>query len=831
MKSYTIMLSCLICMVSFSLQAQNTLSQARIFINPGHGGWGSNDRPMATINYPALDSMSFFESKMNLWKAQGLQAELTKAGAGFILMSRTVTGIDTNPTSSPNSQYPEILEGTVVDGVTQNITLSVICEEVEANNMDYFISIHSNANVDGDMVNYPLVLYRGTDAAVGNGLTYAKDMATAAWPYIVKNDITYHSAYTTSSNVRGDITFYGSSATTTAGGTSYTGYLGVLRHGCDGFLCEGGFHTYQPERQRFMNRDYCRQEGVRYSRAIRAWFGDNTETKGCIMGSIKDKSRSLINSLYNFKVGTNDAYYPLNGATVSLQDLNGQEIATYTTDGQYNGVFVFTDLTPGTYKLIFDGTGFDKDTAQVSVTANATTFLEQTVGEIPVNTACIDFKDPVQDASVTAAASYNFEQIGSEITIDALANLTVRRAILHDGKYYILAVDASKNPRLLVIDPGTGALIKEMSTAGISTTGYNGKSHVYNLSDIAFTADGVLIGTNSTVVGNVNNIYQTGNFYVYKWEANGTVALEDAAPQVLIMFPTNVVTSIAPFGNNNSNFAGNSIAVSGCSNDFKLYFDSHPGNTWDTSIGNFNMLYMGWRITNGVFAGSQRNTIKYTTGNTDCKSLQINLSPLGDDRFVLDGSQIEPTEVLFNWATDAPTYSDFSGNIPTSSAGATYFKYAGKMYMSTPVCEKQADNTYAYTFDLFDVTSGLNNAVKVGGIDSVLINGNTAMSYMTSAGVVNNADIDIYLLAGNKLVHYRTEQVNTGINNPDVKSIHVIRTPMGIQINLNKPSKIELYNISGQLIEKTTTSGIYSRNLPNGIYILRVNGQVIKFVR
>ena len=761
MKSYKILFACMVyivCMASFSLQAQNELSQARVYINPGHGGWGSNDRPMATINHPALDSLSFFESSTVLVKALEVRDELTKAGVGYVRMSRTVNGIYTPdppswPNSSPNSLYPEIPEGTVVDGVAQIITLSVICEDVEANNMDYFVSIHSNAADDGSTTNYPLILYRGTDTDLGNGLTNAINMANDAWPYIVKNDITYHSAYTTSSNIRGDISFYGSSATTSAGGTDYTGYLGVLRHGCDGYLCEECFHTYQPERQRLLNKDYCRMEGMRISRAIRAWFGDNTETKGCIEGTVKDKSRSLINSLYNFKIGTNDEYYPLNNATVILKDSNGQEIGRYTTDKEYNGVFVFTDLTPGKYQLVFDTDGFDEETSDITVVANETAFIEQTFGTEPtIDAACIDFKDPVQDGDIAAASSYEFEQAGDVKTIDALDNLTIRRAILHDGKYYVLAVDAQNAPKLLVINPETGALIKEMSTEGLITEGYQGKSYPYILSDIAFTADGVLLGANSTVVGKESNAYQTGDFYLYKWEATETTALEDAKPQIFLTLPTNTSASLFAAGNNNSNFIANSIAVSGCSSDFKLFFDSHPGGDWTTD---YNVRYVGWKVTNGVVTGTQYDDplISVLTLNKD---VQMSLSPLGSDRFILDGNNISPREIQFNWTTNSPTFSpDFSGNIPVESTGANYFKYAGKIYMTTPVCEKQKDNTYSFKISLFDITDGLDKAENIGETDAAITN-EPAISYMTSAGTVDNADINTYLLAGDKLVKYTT---------------------------------------------------------------------------
>ena len=48
----------------------------RIYLNPGHGGWGSNDRPMPTISQPNLpetgrpDTCGFYESNTNLWKTE-----------------------------------------------------------------------------------------------------------------------------------------------------------------------------------------------------------------------------------------------------------------------------------------------------------------------------------------------------------------------------------------------------------------------------------------------------------------------------------------------------------------------------------------------------------------------------------------------------------------------------------------------------------------------------------------------------------------------------------------------------------------------------------------
>lgn len=173
-----------------------------------------------------MDTMGFFETNTDLTKGLTLRNVLQKAGVGFIKMSRTKNGYvsEGDKNKTPNDQIETAPSN---DGNQQVVTLSVICQDVESNNMDYFISIHSNAASEGSVTNYPLLLYRGTDDASGNGLVNAKAMAQDAWKYVAKNGVTYHSAYTaaTSNNSRGDITFYGSSSTN---GLGYTGYLGVI---------------------------------------------------------------------------------------------------------------------------------------------------------------------------------------------------------------------------------------------------------------------------------------------------------------------------------------------------------------------------------------------------------------------------------------------------------------------------------------------------------------------------------------------------------------------------------------------------------------------------
>ena len=366
-----------------------SVSAAKIYINPGHGSWNSNSRPMATIPYPnTTDTLGFWESNTNLWKCLYLEQKLKAAGHN-VKMSRRANG---GTWQADGSQYDK--------------KLSVIAAEAQAFSADYFISVHSNAiGNDASTTNYPIFLYRGEDNSV-----YVKNsdlMAKKSWTHHF--DI-FHSGMETcsyagytidKSNVRGDISFQGGNYSTVNG---FKGYYGVLKHGCPGFLVEGYFHTYQPARHRALNPDWCCQEGLRYYRGIQAWFGGATETKGYIMGYIRTKEKTINQTYYSVRTG-NDQYMPINGAKVQLRDASGNIIKTdcypyvarqlknqyyYTTDNNYNGVFVFSNLTPGKYTLTVYKNGYADYTQTLTVTADKTTytqiFLTSGTGTEPVTT-------------------------------------------------------------------------------------------------------------------------------------------------------------------------------------------------------------------------------------------------------------------------------------------------------------------------------------------------------------------------------------------------------------------------------------------------------------
>ena len=350
----------------------------KVYINPGHGSWGANCRPMATINYAAGDTLGFFESNTNLWKSFMLEEKLKAAGYGTKMSRRASGGSGTNEF---------------------NKALSTICNEAENYGADYYISIHSNAGPEGELggangkfANYPVILWRGYTSKPG--VTNSDKMAKACVQRLYESFWTNPgkpnggggpepTTYYSPSNPRilGDLDFYETSST--------YGYLGALKHNIPGYLSEGYFHTYSPARHRALNPEWCRQEGVRYFRGIQDYYGKAGEKVGYIMGYVRSKTEKYSHKYYIPYTGSNDEYLPLNGAKIVLRNAANEVIKTncynyvkrylsnqdyYTTDHNYNGIFVFENLAPGKYTLYVHKAGYKDLVQEVTVTADKTIY-------------------------------------------------------------------------------------------------------------------------------------------------------------------------------------------------------------------------------------------------------------------------------------------------------------------------------------------------------------------------------------------------------------------------------------------------------------------------
>lgn len=339
--SGTLLAAMLACAPSF-IQAKK-MSDLKIYINPGHGGYTSNDRPIKIYPFEQNDTLGYWESKSNLYKGLHFYHILDSLGA-----------------------KPKLSRIKNTEDDDRN--LSTIAAEANSFGSNLFFSIHSNA---GENVNYPIMLYR--ENSIGTP-RYPENVTLSdiVWKNIHSSQLpvwTRNEPY-----VAGDLTFY-------AG--QWEGGLGVLRTlWLPGLLSEGSMHEHRPEAHRLMNDDYLFLEAWQFVHSIMEFYDtDDKFVTGNIAGIIYDDNnlREMIMPA-NFTQLQRDRLAPVCGAYVELLDNAGNVLQTRTTDQMFNGVYAFRNVTPGTYTVRISHPKYYTETKSVTVTANQVTYQD-----VPLN--------------------------------------------------------------------------------------------------------------------------------------------------------------------------------------------------------------------------------------------------------------------------------------------------------------------------------------------------------------------------------------------------------------------------------------------------------------
>ena len=738
------------------------LTGKRIYVNPGHGSFGPNDRPNATIPYPALpttgmpDTCGFYESNTNMQKAWYLGQKLEAAGA-TVLYSHTECG--PWPYEKINGDYPGYTWADyqlLPDFNKYNRNLSEICEEVEASNIDYFISIHSNAATEGTTTNYPLFLYKGDDArSSANYIEGNWEKCNACWNYrneIMTSGIDPSSSYKTSTNLRGCDNFYG-----------YT--LGVLKHSVSGYLVEGFFHTYQPARHRALNYDYCHMEGLAYYRGIVDYYGADKEQVGYIMGTVKDLNNKMSNPLFTYTPKTNDQWVPCNGAEVILKK-GGEEVARYTVDNNYNGLFIFKNLEPGDdYSLDASCDGYfplaDEYKVPFEVKANATTYpmiyLADTAWT-PPTVVYEDYPNPAQPAYLGLPSVFEMTQEEVRDYTEVIKG-TVKRTLQSGDSTILLSHEADGTPHIYLIKSSLKT-IETISTDSILPRDTANLGDYLALSDIALTCDGKLVGVNYVRcqygADQVDAGYKRGTKYFYIWDK--------LAGDARIWF------TAQDGANSYRSDVGYTLAVKGESKDCQVLVSARHYNA---TSGGGTFRYSCYTVTEGVpsyiFYGNAISLGEnpLLDGTRDGENVQFTLSPRGEKKdFILDADKVTPHEFRLPDAQNVnPTsLGQISADLMhVKFNGATYFKYAGKALMAAPTTDAEGKVTGV---QVLDITEGLDKAVVVKTTNTNLADTIEA-TYASASAKVKGTDLYLYLLVDNKMYSFTT----VGVAQPVVPSI------------------------------------------------------------
>jgi len=785
-------------MAAVCLGAQaKTADELRIYINPGHGSWTADDRPCTLIGHGAYtavgtDTLSFFESNTNLIKGFSVLENLVGYGLKFdrtlnqtgddattgaardmsnnIVMSRVKNGpylANNLTTGQIQKKINEIIgerneadlteaekaqiaayRQQMVETVIFNRDLTEICAEVTANNFDMFISIHSNANIEGGTSNFPLFLYGGFDnIQEGAGYctverqTLSKAMADASWGYAFENTHSQWTSYSAiNKNIRGDINFYGT--------TNQNGYLGVLKHNTPGFLVEGYFHTYQPARHRAMNWDVCHIEGYAYARGIADYFGLDKGNKGKIYGIVRDKNEKFKDAAYSPNPTTPDAYKPLNGVKVILKK-DGTQVAEYLTDDYYNGAFVFNELDPGTYTVEFDNEQYLPLEEPLTVEVKAASVAYPTASLVnkdwtPPTIVYENYPDVVVPGTF-AADEYEFTQSYTDEPIAELQGKTVRRVIAADNKLYILAHDEAKAPTLIVYDGLNKNVLATVSTNGTSGT-------ICSVADIQLTADGVLVASNESKNqygdGQVEPGETRGVNYIYYWDKDEN-GLPTGDPKVLVESKLS--------GNFYWAYVGHTFAYSGTINDGSIIVTASNANSNSTRHQYFFNRYT---ILDASCASASINNKPADHLTTELTGdITFTTSPLADDAFIATCEKQTPVQYGFdNVLTDFVTMPEglADGVVPTA-----FFRYNKHSYMLVP------DNADAKNggVKILDITNGVDKAEHVATVNTSLPEaGNAAVAacmtpVLNADEEVTGAYINLYAVRDGKVSRMTTEGV------------------------------------------------------------------------
>lgn len=382
----------------------------KIYINPGHGGYDSDDRQMnlypifiqSTVNSAAgyTREQTFFESTSNLDK--GLRLDTMLRALGFeTKMSRTQ-----NRTEDDRS-------------------LSGISKEASDWKADFMLSIHSNA---GSPSNYILQIHSGITPGDPYGLSgYPEvvpqavcDEARAITLLMAENQYKNEvSSWSREPRVDGDKTF----ARTIMGWSNGYGVLRNLK--VPGTISEGMMHDYLPETYRLMNIDYKRQESFYFAKTFMEHFCQSGLPYGAIGGKINDDYQKQVFPDYRARRDSRDMYRPILKGVVELWK-DDQKVDSYTTDTLYNGCYFFWNLQAGTYVVKAKPEGYYPQEQTLVVENNKISYanfalsmqratplevvgysphVELTDSQLVSVTVSIDFNWDAQEDSTTAAFS------------------------------------------------------------------------------------------------------------------------------------------------------------------------------------------------------------------------------------------------------------------------------------------------------------------------------------------------------------------------------------------------------------------------------------------
>lgn len=769
----------------------------KFYINPGHGGHDSDDRPTAL---PCGVPM-FYESDGTLSRGLALKEFLEKNNAKVKISRTTNTSAD-------------------------DLGLSTIASYSNSYG-GYFMSLHSNgANASA---NYVVAFYRTSSSApTTEVVSGSKKMSTsvANWhDAVTLSDQTYETP-----RAIGDWSFYGYN-------------LGVLKtNSCPGYLVESWFHDYRPEALRMKSDTYNKFLAWQIARAAMEYPGATGDLGSVVQGDIRDLSKSC--GYTNYTTRNRDKYKAVEGAKVRLLSSTGAELQSMTTDNYENGYYAFFDLKAGTYTIEVSKTGYKTETKTVTFAdANSQkqvifNLVEGSDTGINLSSPSVDFGSVVTGDAKTATITVSGSSLTSAISVSCdskdfvvsptslpktggklTINFTAKTAGVYSAtvtlksgsftKTFVISATA-KNPvpvfeevwnfsensgvaeewakdkallrnmtygdgKLFVVNPSatviyvvdakTGKQLSKVCTEGVS-------GGVFKVMDVQYV-DGKLLAT-SLYGGDKTDSKQ---LKVYVWN-NGV----DAAPDVMLN-----TTDVAGFGRIGDTFSYKGTLAKG------TICYAAGSSTEQNKI----VLYS---VTNGV-ASTTPTQVKISEDGTDNLILGISprVVPDGDNYWVM-GQNYYPSLVTSNGLLQNTVNAKALNNELAGNEFTTFtFKGSEYAFATTYIPKSESSDgnrLHGGRAVLLDGADGWADATNVGEYPAEGLGQTRNTSYSTKVAVNVEEDrcIEMWVLVSSQgVAYYRYEAEVVDDDEDDVSGVYGDVTNMS-----------EVWNYSDNVSDKSS---------------------------
>ncbi len=285
---------------------------------------------------------------------------------------------------------------------------------------------------------------------------------------------------------------------------------------------------------------------------------------------------------------------------------------------------------------------------------------------------------------------------------------TVKRAVQNGKEVIVLTHEEDGTAHIYQVI--NGKAMAELSQEGVVPVDPENKGSYLAISDIAVTEDGKLVANNyvrNQFAGTTPEAgYLVGTSYYYIWN--------DLAGDPAVWF-TSQTTARSSHGD-----VGVTFALKGTSTNAELLVTAVHNNNRAVRLAKYNIIdgqYVEPNIPGGQqsseyyeYFGTHTKEAYYQEA-VQGKQFQLNVSPLGEGRWIMDGELVNPSEFVLpavgeNYAASATLTEDLGKKYN----GASYVTVGEQVLMVAPYATPEGKLTGV---EILDITGGLDAAQYV----------------------------------------------------------------------------------------------------------------------